>query len=317
MFTPVAVPTPFEIGPVNTYIAGRTLVDPGPASGEAWSKLLETLEERELAPDDIEQVLITHPHPDHFGITARFRDRGARVLARPETAEIIRDFETRLADEQAFFRDFFERCGIEPKTAETATELPEAFLAYVEDTAVDRRLSDGDVVTVDDEAVTVRHAAGHAPGEAIFAFEGGDGQEAIVGDQVLPDTTPNPFLQPPAESDDRRPRVLPAYNDSLERLAGEDWAHLHPGHGDRIDRPRERIEAIRDEHEKRTGQVAEIVEGPTAPATVMRELFGELPVTEVFPGMSEAVGHLDVLEARGRIERTERGGLIVYEPREQ
>jgi hypothetical protein len=45
----------------------------------------------------------------------------------------------------------------------------------------------------------------------------------------------------------------------------------------------------------------------------MEGLFGELPVTERFPGMSEAIGHLDVLEERGRVQRREEGGLVVYE----
>ena len=45
----------------------------------------------------------------------------------------------------------------------------------------------------------------------------------------------------------------------------------------------------------------------------MEELFGDLPATEQFSGMSEAVGHLDVLERRGKVEKRESGGVIVYE----
>ena len=45
----------------------------------------------------------------------------------------------------------------------------------------------------------------------------------------------------------------------------------------------------------------------------MEGLFGDLPATEIFSGMSEAVGHLDVLEARGRVSQREQGGLVVYE----
>ncbi len=45
----------------------------------------------------------------------------------------------------------------------------------------------------------------------------------------------------------------------------------------------------------------------------MEGLFGDLPATEQFSGMSEAVGHLDVLEADGRVEKREQGGLLVYE----
>jgi hypothetical protein len=45
----------------------------------------------------------------------------------------------------------------------------------------------------------------------------------------------------------------------------------------------------------------------------MEGLFGDLPITEYFPGMSEAVGHLDVLEARGEVACRDRGGVLVYE----
>jgi len=46
---------------------------------------------------------------------------------------------------------------------------------------------------------------------------------------------------------------------------------------------------------------------------VMAELFGDLPATEYFGAMSEAVGHLDVLEAENRVEKRESGGVFVYE----
>lgn len=44
MFDRIVVPTPFQIGAVNAYLTGRTLVDPGPDSEDAWSTLLDALE---------------------------------------------------------------------------------------------------------------------------------------------------------------------------------------------------------------------------------------------------------------------------------
>ena len=82
MFDRISLPTPFQVGPVNAYIAGRTLVDPGPDSEEAWTALLSALEQRSLAPTDIEQVLITHPHMDHFGLASRVVEAsGATAVA--------------------------------------------------------------------------------------------------------------------------------------------------------------------------------------------------------------------------------------------
>jgi glyoxylase-like metal-dependent hydrolase (beta-lactamase superfamily II) len=313
MFTRVSIPTPFQVGAVNAYVAGRTVVDPGPDSEEAWSRLLEVLEARELAPGDISQVVVTHPHPEHFGLAHRFREASARVLASPEAAAIMQDFPARLRTEQAYFVDFFERCGISRETARAVTQLPEAFLAYAESVETDRTLDPGETVTVDDEPLTVDGVAGHAVGERIFSYDHEGRREAIVGDNVLGDITPNPFLQPPVDGGER-PRVLPAFNESLRWLREQGHDRFLTGHREPVNAPRERIDAVLAAHDQRTDEVADIVgEGATTPVDVMTGLFGDLPATEYFAGMSEAVGHLDVLEARDRVEKRESGGVFVYE----
>ncbi|WP_458187602.1 MBL fold metallo-hydrolase [Haladaptatus sp. NG-WS-4] len=313
MFTRFSIPTPFQIGPVNAYLAGRTLVDPGPGSEEAWTALLEELEHRELDPTDIEQVLVTHPHPDHFGLAARLRELGARVVASPETAKIISDFERRLEYEQSYFADFFDRSGMAETTARTVTDLPAAYLSVSPGVETDLELTDGESVSVERVDVTAEAVQGHAPGETIFTFETDGESRALVGDHVLPDITPNPLLQPPAEDGDSRPRVLPAYNRSLEQLRDREFDGFLPGHREEITAPTERIEEILAAHEDRTETVRDIVDGPTTAFDVMNALFDDLPATEYFPAMSEAVGHLDVLEDRGEIEHEERGGVVVYE----
>ena len=85
-------------------------------------------------------------------------------------------------------------------------------------------------------------------------------------------------------------------------------------HGEDITDPPGRITEILDAHNERTDQVRDLADGPTVPATVMQGLFEDLPVTEQFSGLSEAVGHLDVLEARGEVRQRESGDVIVYEP---
>jgi len=314
MFRRVAVPTPFQIGAVNAYVAGRTVVDPGPDSEEAWSGLVATLEdEAGLHPTDVERVIITHPHPDHFGLAARLREAGATVLATPKTAEIVGDFEGNFEYERGFFTDFFTRCGLGRDTAETVTGLPEAFLHYAPSVETDRTIADGETVTVDGVTLTAEETVGHAASELLLRYDAEGEHRALVGDHVLPGITPNPLLQPPPADGADRPRPLPAYNESLDRLAGEPLDRLLPGHRDEIADPPGRIAAIREAHEDRTDEVASLLEGPTTPLEIMEGLFGDLPATEVFSGMSEAVGHLDVLEARDRVTRREQGGLLVYE----
>ncbi|NEU56257.1 MBL fold metallo-hydrolase [Halorussus sp. MSC15.2] len=315
MFRRLSIPTPFQVGPVNAYLAGRTLVDPGPGSEEAWAALLDGLEARGLGPTDIERVLITHPHPDHFGLASRLREAGARVVASPTTAEIVADFETRLDYEQSYFVSFFERHGMARSTAETVTDLPESFLRVAPGVETDRTLGDGETVEVAGTDVTAEAVQGHAPGETIFTYQTDDGEDhAVVGDHVLSEITPNPLLQPPLEEGGERPRVLPAFNRSLADLRERDFDRFLPGHREEIDRPSERIGEVLESHEERTRNVKEIVAGgPTTAVEVMNELFADLPATEYFSGMSEAVGHLDVLDERGEVDAREQGGVVVWE----
>jgi glyoxylase-like metal-dependent hydrolase (beta-lactamase superfamily II) len=313
MFTRLTVPTPFQVGAVNAYLAGRTLIDPGPDSEEAWSHLLDVLEERGLAPVDIDRVVVTHPHPDHFGLANRFREAGATVVATPDAASIMADFEGRFEQERAFFTDFFERCGMARATAETVTGLPEVFLRYAPDVATDREIVTGDTVVVHDTVLEVDEVLGHADGECILSYDADGERRAVVGDHVLPEITPNPFLLPPGE-DGERPRVLPSYNRSLDRLRDREYDRMLPGHRGLVADPSERIAEIRAAHEERTDNVRDLVDGPTTPVDVMEGLFGDLPITESFAGMSEAVGHLDVLEDRGEVTLRDRGGVLVYEP---
>jgi glyoxylase-like metal-dependent hydrolase (beta-lactamase superfamily II) len=313
MFTRIAVPTPFQVGRLNAYLAGRTLVDTGPDSEEAWSALLDGLDAAGTRPEEIERVVVTHPHPDHFGLAARLREAGASVVASPAAAEIMADFAGYLRREQDFFREYFQRCGLSAETAATVTNLPEAFLAYAPSVETDRELDSGESVTVADTAVTADAVEGHAPGELIYAYRQDGQHRALVGDHVLGHITPNPLLQVPVDGGER-PRMLPAFNRSLQRLREADYDHFLPGHGDPIERPTERIDEVLAAHEQRTEQVASLVDGPTTPADVMHGLFEDLPATEQFSGMSEAVGHLDVLEERGAVTKRESGDIFVYEP---
>lgn len=312
MFSRLSIPTPFQIGPVNAYLAGRTLFDPGPDSDDAWETLTDELASYDRRPDAIERVVITHPHPDHFGAAHRFRDLGARIVATRDTARIVEAFDERLAYEQDFFDEFLVRHGMDRSTVDTVTTLPEAYLPYAPNCPVDRTVADGDVVTVDETQLTVESVQGHAPGEALFTYERDGENRAIVGDHVLGEITPNPLLQPPMERGGERPRVLPSFNASLARLRDRPLDRLLPGHGEVIDDPHERIDEILAAHEDRTQNVYELVDGPTTAREVMVGLFDDLPVIEHFPAMSEAIGHLDVLEARGEVTSTEGETHVRY-----
>ena len=79
----LAVPTPFQVGRVNAYLiedSPLTLVDSGPNSAKAIDELEQALAARGHAIEDIELLVVTHQHMDHFGL--------ASILARRSGAEV-------------------------------------------------------------------------------------------------------------------------------------------------------------------------------------------------------------------------------------
>ena len=81
MIHKIIIPTPFAVGDVNAFlIKGDTLslVDAGPKTPEAYEALKQGIKEAGYSFNDIEQVILTHHHPDHAGWIDAFDN--AKVL---------------------------------------------------------------------------------------------------------------------------------------------------------------------------------------------------------------------------------------------
>jgi len=311
------IPTPFDVGRVNCYVfAGEelTLLDPGPDTEAAYEELSAGLKARGFAIGDVDRIVITHPHMDHFGIAGRIvEESGARSVAHRDATDRLVDPIGRFDLEQAFFRPFLRRMGVPERTAETAVKLPEAYSDYQTPLGVDRELTDGDSVDASVELKAI-HTPGHAPGSVCFVSATHD--TVFTGDHVLGHISPNPLLTLEPGTEDERTRSLPTYLDSLDRIRGvADTGY--PGHGDVISGLDERIEEIVEHHHSRKERIEDILteQGGATAYDVMEEMFPDLPATEIFPGMSEVIGHLDLLEDENRVEITEAEGVRQYRSR--
>ena len=66
-------------------------------------------------------------------------------------------------------------------------------------------------------------------------------------------------------------------------------------------------------HEGRLKRLEGLLNGSArTPYELMRDLFPRLGDAEVFLGLSEVVGHLEVLEERGRVEAVRNGEVLLY-----
>ena len=135
----------------------------------------------------------------------------------------------------------------------------------------------------------------------------------LAGDHLLEKISSNPIAHVPvgvpdpvalAASPDR-PRTLLTYLASLEATAAADRGELIlPGHGDPFTGAAALVEKRAGMSERRAQKILRALDGPRTAAEVGRELWRHVPVTQAYLVLSEVLGHLDLLEERGRVAQT-------------
>lgn len=298
----LSVPGPLGKGAVNCYLLPGdpvTLVDTGPASG--FAELRDAVRAEGMEVTDIEQILITHPHSDHFGAAHRLE---AEVAAHPDAADIVEDYPAHREASEEFFSDYFVRNGMPEDVASglIRANLPDPDCSVT----VDRRVKDGDALAVPGGEIEVVEAPGHARGNLVFAAD----DRAFTGDTVLAKITPNPTLQLPEEGE-RPPASLVRYLDTLRELVDRDPGEGHGGHGPHITDVADRAGEIIAHHAERKERILEMLDRPRTAYDLMMSLFEGLPRDEYYFGMSEIIGHLRLLEEEARVERRS-GDLLRY-----
>lgn len=301
----VELPTPFPVGAVNCYLltdAPVTVIDPGMLYLGTVDTLTAVIKHAGLDVTDIEVVVVTHGHPDHFGAAGWLADTAdAQVLTgRDELPKLV---ETR---DRAQLLSLIGSFGI----PDNELAMFPAFYAAVKEWIHD--LDPETVVAVDDGAtlelggrtfdaiVSPGHAAGHLSlwdpvGDVLFS-----------GDHLLPSITPNPLVELDEHSELGRRRSLVEYLASLDRFGDLDPRMVLPGHGPAFADVAGLIERTRAHHEQRAGVLAEHVARLGAPTAyeLSRAMFPHIDGFEVMLSISEVLGHLDLLIERGEVVQT-------------
>jgi len=253
-----------------------------------------------MSVEEIDAVVITHPHLDHFGLASYVvEESGARVFAHEDAEEAVVDHEAHYEEERDFFSGFLVEHGMPESTAEYVLQLPSAFLDLAP--PVPREsvapVSEGEVFT--DASLEAVATPGHCFGSVSPASD----DVVFTGDHLLDHITPNPTLQKPIDGE--RGRSVVEYLGSLERVAELGAERAFPGHGEHIDDVSGRAEEVIAHHENRADEFEGMLDEPMTAYELMCENWPDLPATEQFFGMSETLGHLELLEERDRVVRRE------------
>ncbi len=310
-----SIPVPIPNNPLRYVFVyafesdtGTFLVDAGWNTDESWSTLCAGLRQAGTDITSVRGVLVTHIHPDHYGLAGRVREAsGAWVALHPEDAALVQD---RYGDPDDLLKRVavnLRWMGAPDDEIETLSHASMPVKMFVTTTKPDILTEDGDKPEVPGWDLTAIWTPGHSPGHLCFYED--RYRLMLSGDHVLPRITPNIPFHPQAGDD-----PLGAYLRSLDRLVPYGTDEVLPAHEHRFVGLQARLAELSDHHEHRFGEVAAaLADGLTTAWQVAGRMDWSRPWSSITGFMrraavAEAMAHLRALERRGIIRCLEQDG---------
>ena len=305
------MPLPFALDHINLWLLDDgeawSLVDTGAAT-DACRDLWNALSDR-LGQPGPREILVTHFHPDHFGLAGWFQARtGATLYMSAGEAGMARTVWE--ADDQQHVRrilGLYEQHGLPPEFIEPLLKRGNGYRRLVAELPVEtRQVVAGEMLHLGGRDWQLIGTNGHSP-EHMCPYSARDGV-LISGDQLLPTISSNVSVGPHGPEDN----PLVDFLDSLMRLRELPTDTLVlPSHGLPFTGLRERVDALHAHHRERLDALLDACRTPSCAGDVLPVLFRrELDGHTVFFAMGEAVAHLHYLWRAGELAREQDGDGI-------
>ncbi|AOZ91947.1 MBL fold metallo-hydrolase [Paenibacillus crassostreae] len=284
---------------VNSYVlpssAGISIIDPGPrnrTTEEEWTKVLKHLD---FGFHDVNEIFVTHHHPDHFGLAGWFQSQ----------ADCHVYMSQRAFDESQYMWGTHSNINNQLMKWLGQHGLPEAlsvqieqhlfgFLPQVTPIPDITTVADGSFLTMGSLSWLAIESGGHAPGHlSLFQQELG---LMMCGDAVLPRISPNISLIPGSDPD-----PLFTFMNSLHHLNTYKVNQAFPGHRDVFINYHERLDELLNHHEERLERIEKLLHpSPQTGYEICESLFGNrLSIHQMRFAMCEVLAHLQELVRRG------------------
>ena len=307
--------------PTNVYVIeggdGHILVDSGWDSQESLWALQEGIKAANLKLRDIKRVVITHIHPDHYGLSTKLKQIcGAQVAIHRIDAGFISPRYEDFADLIKKTEELLRQNGV---PQDELPQLKEASLwmnKYVTPDSPEVMLEDGDIISNGSFELEVLWTPGHSPGH-ICLYER-ERKFILTGDHILYDTTPHVGFNPLSGDN-----PLGDYVSSLKKLERLKVNFILPGHGPLFNALGLRTEKILQHHEDRKSAIMKSLRNGLQTAYAIAQqipwmtdqgdtAFRDLSVWDKRMAVTETLAHLKLLIEEDKVSNVDMDGASLY-----
>jgi glyoxylase-like metal-dependent hydrolase (beta-lactamase superfamily II) len=285
---PIKIPTPFPVGDVFSYLIKTEkiiLIDTGHFHQDAYLCMDQALYKYGVEISDIDEIWITHGHPDHFGLANRLRDESGAVVMAPYLDRV--NFEGN--KDGPLFKVLFQSLQIPDDIISKMGNELQWLRQYQQPLEPDNWLAESDFLNAGGYSFKVKHLPGHSPGHLVFIHE----DITFGGDVLLSHISTNALISFDPETG-KRNRSFLQYRNSLEWIT--DHGNLfYPGHGHFINDSRTLARKYLHEQTLRMENIKNLIdEKPVSITELAMQLFPVAWKQEAyFLVLSEVLGFLD------------------------
>ena len=302
----VAMPFPTPLRYSFSYLIrlddGFVAIDLGWNCDEGWLLFQQAIERAGGTLADLRGVVVTHAHPDHYGLAPRVHAETTAWIALhpgegPQISASAADAHRRIDDIVAWLRT----CGVPASALDNVLADRGELARDFSTESPDIDLHDGEAIADTDGQLVAIHTPGHTPGHTVFYDRGR--KVLFTGDHLLPRVSVNISRRPTSDPD-----PLGDYLVSLERIGPYDGALAAPGHEWSFDRMGQRRGSIVEHHATRLQEIDHAVR---AGCTTVWEVANYVSWSRPFGGLNargqrsalgETYAHLVRLTREGRAE---------------
>jgi glyoxylase-like metal-dependent hydrolase (beta-lactamase superfamily II) len=302
----------------NIYVLGKgpiTLIDAGPKFPGAFDFVKEHLHKIGFDFADIDRIIITHGHIDHFGLAKNIQEAAGKQIEFVIHSEDKWRISTQTLNENIWGKESQELMAMVDMPAYEVEKMKNRFSFF-------KVLCDplDEVSTIEDNHefqgngfhLKVIHTPGHSPG-SISLYEP-EKKILFSGDHIIKHITPNPLWETRKDKlKDPNYQSLIAYMDSLNKLKQLDVRYVFPGHGEYIEDLPGIIASYTLHHRERMDLVWLALKKEVRPLFhIIDEVFAYVPDGDAFLAISEIMVHLEMLINEKRAELINPGPPALY-----